>query len=355
MIKAWYLLGVVIAVLAVLVSACPVQAADLVDHFEDGTILIDTYSQFYSGQSFTASENYKLEQVSIEGERLSSSTATVTVRVKTGSMTGTVIATGTFNSSAWPNGSKGWGTATMSPQPDLTSGTMYYIEVYTSATGNHYVIWDTTSPTYTGGTAYQSSNYGSSYTQYSGSDMNFRTYGTIAPMIPVEPSDFTAVRVGTATVNLTWSIEPPSDSTEIWVSKDGYPWDTGTGYMVYSGAAENTTVDGLPEFVTYYFSAWGLVEDEYSDNTSDVMLEGVGMDVSIGFDSSLVVLVLAGFLLLVSIFIKNMILNLALFLAWFWVIVTVNDGYIDGIAGVVMLYAVLNFLKLRKEKNNMGV
>lgn len=104
----------------------------------------------------------------------------------------------------------------------------------------------------------------------------------------------------------------------------------------------------MPEFITYYFTAWGTSSGNLSANVTDAELTGVDMDVNLAVDGSLVILGVACFLLLVSIFLKKMLIYIALFLAWLMVIVTVNNMYLDGIAGIVMIFAVVQFLKARK-------
>jgi archaellum component FlaF (FlaF/FlaG flagellin family) len=57
----------------------------------------------------------------------------------------------------------------------------------------------------------------------------------------------------------------------------------------------------------------------------------------------------AAFILFVSIFVKKMIIYIALVPAWMGVIATANNQYIDATAGVVLIYAILSaFLKHRE-------
>ena len=63
----------------------------------------------------------------------------------------------------------------------------------------------------------------------------------------------------------------------------------------------------------------------------------------------LYVFMVAAFLLFVSIFVKKMIIFIALVPAWMGVIYYANNWYIDAAAGCVLIYAIISaFLKRRE-------
>jgi len=187
-----------------------------------------------------------------------------------------------------------------------------------------------------------------SYHEEKGSNMPRLYVEYTLPGVPQPPTNFQVVRTGVSSANLSWTSGNGTDGSEIWVSMDGFPWQSGTGYELYSGANTTYEADGLPEFITYYFTAWGTASGNVSANVTDAELTGVDMDVNLAVDGSLIVLAVACFLLLISIFLKKMLIYIALFMAWLMVIVTVDNMYLDGIAGVVMIFAVVQFLKARK-------
>lgn len=132
----------------------------------------------YQGQSFQIPNNATVCGFSFYGGKgtVGTQPGTFKVEIKTGSVTGTVIATTGSVSTSGMNDytSPQWNKIEFTTPVDLTAGTTYYL-VVTSLTGSindvtrMYV--DTTSPSYSGGQWY------SGTTAYPTRDLNFRIHG----------------------------------------------------------------------------------------------------------------------------------------------------------------------------------
>jgi hypothetical protein len=131
-----------------------------------------------AGQSFQVSSSYSITSVSIYGSRGNSSSGTFKIEIKTGSPTGTVVATtGTLSSSTLSaySGTPSWNQISLIGSVTLTPGITYYL-VATSVTGssNDEIRWsvDATTPSYTGGSYY------SGTTADTARDRSFRISGS---------------------------------------------------------------------------------------------------------------------------------------------------------------------------------
>lgn len=343
------LLTVLLGVLVLLFIASPVLAAAYYAYYlGDDDAPIPLSGVYVLAQGFQVTDDCVLTHVNIRGTRISSSTGTVYFSVRTDGPKGSIIASGSFNSADWPQGSYGWsGIKGVSPAVVyLEEGTDYYLRINSDSSDAKASI-DAFTDEYSGGSEWFSTDSGDTFTEYTDNDLNFGIYGDALPTF-YPPTDFTATRTGVSTVNLTWTVTYPSVDTHVYVSSKGYPSDLGTGWLVYSGNGTTVLAEGVPEFVTYYFSAWGGYETFYSENASDALVEGDDMDVNLAMDNSFIVLGVACFLLFMTIFLKKMLLYIALAFAWLMVILTCNNVYLDGVAGIVMLFSIIQIVKIRK-------
>ena len=129
-------------------------------------------------QGFQVQSNSYLTSVSIYGSRGSLYSGTTTITITQGTNPGgTVIGSKTINTSTLTAyGSPAWNEITFDNTFSLTASTQYYIEMNYTGSTNDEVRWstDTTSPTYSYGTAWF---YSASWTQVSTRDKNFRING----------------------------------------------------------------------------------------------------------------------------------------------------------------------------------
>lgn len=93
--------------------------------------------------------------------------------------------------------------------------------------------------------------------------------------LPEAPTDFTITKTGVDEVTLTWTTGAYADTTYIRVNEDNYPVDRTDGYLVYDGALETATLDGLElTYGTYCFRAWGENAGGFSADTADEKIGG---------------------------------------------------------------------------------
>jgi len=123
-------------------------------------------------------------------------------------------------------------------------------------------------------------------TGYSAPELSFTT---LLPL-PLAPTDFTITKTGVDEVTLTWTTGTYAATTRIMVKEDNYPVDTADGYVVYDGALETATLDGLDlTYNTYYFRAWSHNDTGYSTDAAEgqtggsMLLIGIIAFMSMGF------------------------------------------------------------------------
>jgi hypothetical protein len=79
--------------------------------------------------------------------------------------------------------------------------------------------------------------------------------------LPLAPTDFTITQVGDTIISLSWTMGIRASTTIIRGSSSGYPSSITDGYLVYSGNATSTTIDGLNlQTAIYYYRAWSSNE-----------------------------------------------------------------------------------------------
>lgn len=347
--KAWLISWCLLtAVMFLTFHVLPVLASTLFDYNDTENALWEVTSAKWTGQTFTPSSTYSVDAIGIKGAYNAGPANSVKVEIYLGKPnSGSLQETsGWVTVGHWSSvPTDTWYNVSMAGTTVLSSGTEYSIVLKGNSpmASMFNASWQTANVFATG----DFWGYNSGWTEHTGWDQAFRMYGTEILPEPVAIEDFTATRTGPGTVFLSWTNPSPNDEAQVWASKDGYPWQTGTGWVIYDGSATavNATV---PEILDYYFSGWGKLSGNLSSSAADAFVQGETMNATLSFEPSLIVLVVAMFLLFISIFINKMLMMVVLFVAWFMVIPTINNAWVDGTAGIIMIYAVLNFLKLRK-------
>jgi hypothetical protein len=96
--------------------------------------------------------------------------------------------------------------------------------------------------------------------------------------LPLAPTNFTAIAVGTSSANLTWLMGLGANITIVRMSEDGYPQNVTDGILVYPGNETYAVVGGLNlDTTTYYFSAWSESDYGYSALHAEVSVGGTNM------------------------------------------------------------------------------
>jgi parallel beta-helix repeat protein len=75
--------------------------------------------------------------------------------------------------------------------------------------------------------------------------------------LPLAPTDFTAVTIGSNQITLTWSKGTYTTSTRIQRKTTDYPVDISDGTTVYNDTGSSYPDTGLATNTTYFYSAWG--------------------------------------------------------------------------------------------------
>jgi hypothetical protein len=89
-------------------------------------------------------------------------------------------------------------------------------------------------------------------------------FDTLLPL-PLAPTAFTITESDLGELTITWTTGTYADTTIVRVSDDNYPVDYADGYLVYDGALETATLDGLElNYGTYYIRAWSHNDTGYS-------------------------------------------------------------------------------------------
>lgn len=349
-------------IISMAIIYCSPAIASGTDDFSSYTTGDDAEAIFRTadrlGQIWTALDSGDIKTVKVYGRRVGStpsSAGNLIVDITTlvnGHPSVTNLVSGHI-APASVGTSNAWITITLDSPYTVTGSTQYglsaYGELYNSS--NYYMLrYDSTSASYSGGTRWITGNGWvdppPNVTQYATQDMLFQILGDF-PLIPVALQNFTATRVLPNIVTVNWTLPSPDDGAEVWVDDGGYPWATGEGYKIFDGAGTTVNVT-LSEYVTYYFSGWGSVSGNLSSTAVDAVVVGADMTTTVSFDSNLILLIVAMFLLFVSIFMNNPIVVIACFAAWLAVIPVIGDPALDAIAGIVMVACIVRIVQIRK-------
>ena len=113
-------------------------------------------------------------------------------------------------------------------------------------------------------------------TTYS-AELTFNTTACSATL-PMPPTNLVVTRVGTDSVNITWTAGVNSTTTVIVISSDGCPDDPGDDYLVYNSTGATIVVDGLDlDNTEYCISAWGWNTNGYSTDHATARTGGERM------------------------------------------------------------------------------
>jgi len=157
------------------------------------------YGTTWVAQTFTvgtvgANENHKITSVKLLIRRYNlPGTLTVGIRATDGSgyPTGSDLTSGSIDGNSLPTTAT-WTEITVT-EYTLNAGIKYAIVARApSGSSVDYVIWslDKSSPTYTGGSAFTSSNSGSSWTEDTTKDLMFEEYGTALSVAFMKPTKY---------------------------------------------------------------------------------------------------------------------------------------------------------------------
>jgi len=144
------------------------------------------------GQTFEVQEDIVMCGFSMKGSAgvsRSGGAGNMTLRIREGSVTGTIVYSQALSSSSFPayTASPSFFDVILDATVDLTANTLYYISIeVNSGNANDEMRWsvDNTSPTY---------SYGSLWingTQYSATDTNFKIYGAPVAVFAISGSVF---------------------------------------------------------------------------------------------------------------------------------------------------------------------
>lgn len=146
----------------------------------------DEYGVYWSAQTFTPSTAHKITSVKLKLYRVGSpGTITVGIRAtSSGLPTGADLCSGTINGNTLTTDTAGaWYEITLGAGYDLSASTKYAIVVRAldGWSGNEpYWRYDSTSPTYAGGSFVYSENSGGSWSAVTGNDFMFEEWGELA-------------------------------------------------------------------------------------------------------------------------------------------------------------------------------
>jgi len=138
------------------------------------------YDKNWSAQTFTASDNYTITNVSLEMSAGISGTYTVTVGIYNTDVDGHPTGTELGNYTRSDISALNWYNFTISPEVSVTSGNKYAIVVRCpdATGGTDYVTWKVnTTGTYAGGNGEGSSDGGATWSSSVGDDTMFEVWG----------------------------------------------------------------------------------------------------------------------------------------------------------------------------------
>ena len=99
-------------------------------------------------------------------------------------------------------------------------------------------------------------------------------FDTLLPL-PGPPTNLVITQTGIDEVTLTWLTGTDAATTRVMVKEDNYPDSTTDGFLVYDGALETATCNGLNLTTqSYYFRAWSHNATGYSTDTADGQIGG---------------------------------------------------------------------------------
>ena len=220
----------------------------------------DDYENFgtsgAAGQGFKVPADTSLSRVAFYGSKgISSSGTTFTVEIRTGSITGSVVATQTFNTSVLTAyGLPAWNKLTLTTPVSLSAGIQYFLRwIANNGSSNDELRWsiDTTIPTYADGNEWIGT------TEYTTRDRSFRLYAGVAFATNDLPFSTTSTIAGAVT-----AVGAPAGTVRITATPIGGGSSSATS-IATPGAY---TIPGLTTGAAYNVSAY---IDEDNDSVKD--------------------------------------------------------------------------------------
>lgn len=328
-----------------------IWAASLYEYYNTGGAgERNCYGQYWNGQSFTPAEAHTITSVKVQGERWTSGSDTLSAEIRSGSVKGSIIASGTVNSNIFPNGSKAWGTISLGAGASLDADTKYWIVLHCAGSNTFYWALDNSSPTYSGGEAYWSSNTGGSYSTQTGVDFMFEDWGEAPPEPPGCPDALDLTDSGGNVITANWTAAENADDYLLRFKRSEYPASVTDGQQAYYGAGLTSDISGLSLQTTkYYFRVWAENAQGYSSCYAEKTIGGEGlMDISgnllVSLPAGFYVMCFALALIVISFFLKSPLIKIAVILCMLAVVFEpeFKDTWFQAGAVVVMIWAALS-------------
>jgi hypothetical protein len=345
-------LAVLLAVLFSLIPGRPVYADTKFEYYDTGdTGGATVYGINWKAQTFTPATAYTITYVRLKLYRVGVMTGSLTVGIRS-SLTGGDLTSGSIlNSSITTSTAGAW------YQIDLTSyalapGVSYGI-VIRAITGDatKYIVWrvDITGD-YAGGYRNDSTNSGGSWSTVEAHDFMFETWGN-ATSVPPGVTSFTLTKISANQTNAAWVKSAGAIGVDLVRSYLAYPVSPTDYYLIYHGTANSYEDKGLFPFSDKYYAIWEYNFAGSSSGYSRGKIEGDIMDVNFTLDTNTIIMAFAFALLAASVFLRHLLIYLALCIAWLTVIFypgTNFPGYIHLASLAVVFYGVFSIFKLKE-------
>jgi hypothetical protein len=268
--------------------------ADLYEYYNTGDSGQDAiYGSRWRAQTFTPSTAHTITSVKLELFR-TGSPGTVTVSIKATSSdkpSGADLCSGTTNGNTLPTGSPyEWREITLGSGYDLSASTMYAVVVRISGgSSGNCIKWraDKTSPTYTGGTAVDSRNSGSSWSIRTGKDFMFEDWGDPIGGEPNISNTPTSYNFGTVKTDLeydtglTYFAVTNNSGAAVDITIQGTDMTGGTAWTLSDTATQGSDTVGLKAGTSSSFMTVGFANDtsmpiiESKNTTGSYLIAGL--------------------------------------------------------------------------------
>lgn len=167
---------------------------------------------------------------------------------------------------------------------------------------------------------------------------------TYSLLPPGAPTGLTITQIGVSDVNVSWTDNASAAYSIVRMSYGGAWWTS------YNGTAETANFTGLDLNSTiYYIGVYSFNGGGMSTGVFGSIGGDGSMELSLSGENLLLFFALG--LLAISIFYRKLFMYMGLFVTWLGVIVTISDVYINITAGIIMLWSVLQFIKIRHKED----
>lgn len=308
--KYWLLLFM--ALIVVIVPCGSVMGSTLQDYYnvgDDGGPNIGTPERWFS-QTVTASATYLTAEVKVKLYRVGSPGTLYLCLYATssGKPTGSVLAQDTIDGNSITTSSTGeWYSFDISYT--VSSGVVYALVLKApGADTSNRPVWryDSTSPTYSGGSMVYSLDSGSSWTIDTAKDFMFEVYASSGPVSGV--TSFSITRVSEYDTHLQWVRSANATAVRIIRHYSGFRDDVDDDYLVYDGSASQYDDEGCPYILPFYYSVWEYNTEYWQEIPDYFYIGGETLEVAFQLDADLlqyVLLVIAILAVLVNVLVKS--------------------------------------------------